>query len=53
VEDHGAFAQQNDGKSPAEFLVLLDVGCKRPVVNISASGGVRTVSVAGQSLTLD
>jgi hypothetical protein len=53
VEDHGAFAQQNDGKSPAEFLVLLDVGCKRPVVNISATGGVRTVSVAGQSLTLD
>ena len=30
VEDHGAFALANDGKSPAEFLVLLDVGCKRP-----------------------
>ena len=53
VEDHGAFSLPNDGKSPAEFLMLLDVGCKRPVVDISTSGGVRTVTVGGQSVTLN
>ena len=53
VEDHGAFYLKNDGKSAAEFLVLLDVGCKRPAVNISTSGSVRTVTVGGQSVTLN
>lgn len=53
VEDHGAFVQPNDGKSPAEFLVLLDVGCKKPVVSITTSGGVRTVTVGGQAITLN
>ncbi|MDB5753706.1 MAG: heparinase [Massilia sp.] len=52
-EAHGAFAQNNDGKSPAEFLMLLDVGCKRPVVSVANSGGVRTVTVAGQAVTLN
>jgi hypothetical protein len=32
--------------------VLLDVGCKRPAVQVSASGTVRTVTVAGQNVTL-
>jgi hypothetical protein len=53
VEDHGAFYLPNDGKAPAEFLVLLDVGCKRPQLSVSTSAGVRTVTVAGQSVTLD
>jgi hypothetical protein len=53
VEDHGAFYLPNDGKSVAEFLVLLDVGCKRPQVQVSTSGTVRTVTVAGQSVTLN
>jgi hypothetical protein len=53
VEDHGAFKLPNDGKAPAEFLMLLDVGCKRPVVDIATSGGVRTVTVGGQSVTLN
>ncbi len=53
VEDHGAFYLKNDGKSTAEFLVLLDVGCKRPEVSVSTSGSVRTVTVAGQSITLN
>jgi hypothetical protein len=54
VEDHGAFYLANDGKSTAEFLTLLDVGCKRPNVTISTgSGGVRTVTVGGQSVTLN
>lgn len=53
VEDHGAFYLKNDGKSTAEFLVLLDVGCKKPAVSISGSGTARTVTVAGQSVTLN
>jgi hypothetical protein len=53
VEDHGAFYLPNDGKSVAEFLVLLDLGCKRPEVKISTAGTVRTVTVAGQSVTLN
>lgn len=53
VEDHGAFYLPNDGKSVAEFLVLLDVGCKRPAVQVATSGTVRTVTVAGQSVTLN
>jgi hypothetical protein len=53
VEDHGAFSLPNDGKSPAEFLMLLDVGCKRPVVDITTSGSTRTVTVGGQSVTLN
>jgi hypothetical protein len=53
TEAHGAFYLANDGKSMAEFLVLLDVGCKRPAVNIVSSGGVRTVTVGSQSVTLN
>lgn len=53
VEDHGAFYLPNDGKSVAEFLVLLDVGCKRPAVQVSTSGTLRTVTVAGQTVTLN
>lgn len=46
VEDHGAFTVKNDGRAPAEFLMLLDVGCKRPLVNIATdANGVRTVTV--------
>jgi hypothetical protein len=52
VEDHGAFYLPNDGKSVAEFLVLLDVGCKQPAVQVSTSGTVRTVTVGGQTVTL-
>ncbi|MDB5745997.1 MAG: heparinase [Massilia sp.] len=53
VEDHGAFYLPNDGKSTAEFLVLLDVGCKRPAVQVSASAAGRTITVAGQSVTVE
>lgn len=53
TESHGAFYLKNDGKSVAEFLVLLDVGCKRPLVNIATSGTVRTVTVGNQSVTLN
>ena len=53
IEDHGAFYLKNDGKSSAEFLVLLDVGCKKPAVSIATAGTVRTVTVGGQSVTLN
>ena len=53
VEEHGAFTLQADAAAPAEFLVLLDVGCKRPVVTITTFGGVRTVNVEGQAVTLN
>jgi hypothetical protein len=53
VEDHGAFYLKNDGRSTAEFLVLLDVGCKRPAVSVGVADGVRTVKVGAQVVTLN
>jgi hypothetical protein len=53
TEAHGAFYLKNDGKSMAEFLVLLDPGCKRPAASIATAGSVRTVTVGGQSVTLN
>ncbi len=52
IEDHGAFYLPNDGNSVAEFLTLLDVGCKRPTVSIKPSGTARIVTVGAQSVTL-
>jgi hypothetical protein len=52
TESHGAFYLKNDGKSVGEFLVLMDVGCKRPAVKIAASGSSRTVTVGTQTVTL-
>jgi hypothetical protein len=48
TEDHGAFYLKAEGGAAAEFLVLLDVGCKRPPVTVGQSGNRRTVKVAGQ-----
>jgi hypothetical protein len=53
VEDHGAFYLKNDGRSVAEFLTLVDAGCRRPNVTISTTGTVRTVTVGAQSVTLN
>jgi hypothetical protein len=53
TEDHGAFYLKNDGKSVAEFLTLVDVGCKRPNVTTTTTGTVRTVTVGTQSVTLN
>ncbi|QJD98779.1 DUF4962 domain-containing protein [Massilia forsythiae] len=53
TEDHGAFYLKNDGKSTAEFLVLMDVGCKRPAVKVAGSGSARTVTVGSQTVTLN
>jgi hypothetical protein len=51
TEDHGAFYLKNDGKSVGEFLVLLDVGCKRPTVKVTARGTSRTLTVGSQTVT--
>jgi Xaa-Pro aminopeptidase len=53
TEDHGAFYLKNDGKSAAEFLVLLDVGCKRPTVKFATSGTTRTLTVGTQTVNLN
>jgi len=54
VEDHAAFTVRNDGTAPAEFLVLLDVGCKRPEVSIATSAsGARTVTVGMDTVVIN
>jgi hypothetical protein len=53
TEDHGAFYLKNDGRSAAEFLVLLDVGCKRPRVTVDGAGSRRKVTVAGQAFEFE
>ena len=53
IEGHGAFTVKGDGKKPAEFLVLLDVGCKNPVVRITHNANAsRTVQVGAQTVVL-
>jgi hypothetical protein len=53
TEAHGAFYLKNDGKSVGEFLVLMDVGCKRPTVKIAASGTGRAITVGTQTITIN
>jgi hypothetical protein len=53
VESHGAFYLKNDGKSVGEFLVLMDVGCKRPTVKVAASGTGRAITVGAQTITVN
>jgi hypothetical protein len=53
TEAHGAFYLKNDGKSVGEFLVLMDVGCKRPAVKIAASGTSRAVTIGSQTITIN
>jgi hypothetical protein len=52
TESHGAFYLKNDGKSVGEFLILMDVGCKRPAVKVATSGSTRTVTVGAQTVSL-
>jgi hypothetical protein len=53
TEAHGAFYLKNDGKSVGEFLVLMDVGCKRPAVKIATSGSSRAVTIGSQTITIN
>jgi hypothetical protein len=56
TEAHGAFTLRSEGNRAAEFLVLLDVGCKRPQVTIAPNGSganaSRTVTVGSQWVVL-
>lgn len=53
VEDHGAFYLRGAANTTSEFLVLLDVGCRRPLVLIRNIGTGRVVTVGSQSVTLN
>jgi hypothetical protein len=53
TESHGAFYLKNDGRSVGEFLILMDVGCKRPAVKVAGAGTSRTVTVGSQSVILN
>ena len=53
VEDHGAFYLKTAAGATAEYLVLLDVGCKRPAVKVSGTGATRTVTVGAQTINLN
>ncbi|WP_374582190.1 heparinase II/III family protein [Pseudoduganella sp.] len=50
IEDHAAFTRPAAAK--AEFLVLLDVGCKKPNVSLTTGTTSRTLTVGSQTLTL-
>lgn len=51
VEDHGAFVSPAPVTSQ-EFLILLDVGCKNPAVQLTATASGRTLKVGTQTLAL-
>jgi hypothetical protein len=51
VEDHAFFSTQITKKS-AEFLVLLDIGCKAPKVTTKLTPAGREVSVGDVSLII-
>jgi hypothetical protein len=50
AEDHGAFYLKGEANATAEFLVLLDVGCRRPSVVLV---GRSFVAVGNQAVTLN
>lgn len=50
VEAHAAFTQPST--KSAEFLMVLDVGCKYPAVSISTVSGSRQVTVGSQTVTI-
>ncbi|MBB3119610.1 heparinase II/III domain-containing protein [Pseudoduganella violacea] len=51
VENHGAYVKTAAATS-AEFLVVLDVGCKRPAVTLTNTASGRTLTIGTQTLNL-
>jgi hypothetical protein len=51
TEDHGTFVRTASATS-AEFLMLLDVGCKNVPVQLSTTSTGRTLTVGGQTISL-
>ncbi len=49
-EDHAAFVLP--AATAAEFLVLLDVGCKRPAVQLSTTATGRTLKVGSDTIAI-
>lgn len=50
-EEHGVFVKSAAALS-GEFLTVLDVGCKKPVIKLGSNGTARTLSVGKQVVTL-
>lgn len=50
VEDHGAYTRP--AATSAEFLMLLDVGCKKPATTLTATTTGRTLTVGGYAITI-
>lgn len=50
VEDHAVFVKPSAAK--AEFLVVLDVGCKNPAISLTPAATGRTLRVGSMALTL-
>ena len=51
TEDHGAFVSTVAAKN-AEFIVLLDVGCKRPKVTLTTNATGQSLTVGAQTITI-
>jgi hypothetical protein len=49
-EAHAAYTRPS--ATSAEFLMLLDVGCKKPTVSLVVTAAGRTLTVDGQAITL-
>jgi hypothetical protein len=51
VEDHAAYVS-SVSRTNQEFLILVDVGCKRPTVVVTSGATSRTLTIGTQSITL-
>ncbi len=51
VEDHAAYVS-SAARTSQEFMILIDIGCKRPDVSLTASDGGRTLKVGAQTIIL-
>jgi hypothetical protein len=51
IEDHAVYISSAARKTQ-EFLMLVDVGCKRPALGITISATARTLTVGKQAITL-
>lgn len=51
TEDHGAFTKTSASTS-AEFLMVLDVDCKRPAIKLTPTATGRTLQIGSQVVTL-
>ena len=50
IEDHGAFTRPS--AISAEFLMLLDVGCKKPTTSLTTSATGRTLTIGGYAINI-